>query len=262
MKKQVTKNLVAVLKMALKKRVFLVLCLIVLLISTLAIFANRWNSSKIITNLSVSGNRIVAEKEILGQLDTPILFNSKNKINLLQIRREVVSHPYIKSSYVTNNNSNEISIEVQERIPFAIVVTDDGNLFYTDEDASCLPYRLSDHISDLPLIRGVVHNGKIDTVALRSSIKIIVELRKPENKELYNIASEVIYYPEQRTFYLMAEDAGIKILFGEIGNLKDKFELLSGFWKERVTKNKTTKIEYVDLRWNKQLVAMESNKNK
>ena len=242
MKNQVTKKLMAVIKMALKKRVFLVLCLMILLISTLAIFANRWNLSKSITSLRVSGNKIVDEKEILNQIYTPILNNTKNKINLLQIRREVVAHPYIKSGFVTNNNSSEISIEVQERVPCAIVVNDDGSLFYTDVDASCLPYRISDQIIDLPLIRGVVLNGKVDTFALKNGIKIILELRKPENKELYNIASEVIYYPEQRTFYLMAEDAGIKILFGEIGNLQEKFELLSGFWKERVSKNKTTKI--------------------
>ena len=226
---QATKSLIAIFKLALNKKAFLVLCLIVLMISTLAIFANRWNSSKAITSIVISGNRIVAEKEIIDQLKSPLLNKAKENINLLEVRKDIVAHPYIKSTYVTNKNAHEISIEVKERLPLAIVIAEDGGLYYTDEDGKILPYRISNTIIDLPLIRGIIRNGKTDTSALISSLKIIGELKKSDNKELYNLASEIIYHPEQRTFYLMADDAGIKILFGEMGSLQEKFELLASY---------------------------------
>jgi len=255
-------RLAIMMRLALEKRVFIVLCSVILLISALAIFANMWSSNKIITSLAISGNIVIPELEIISTIHTPIINTTKNQISLQQIRRDVLHHPYVQSVAVEGSHSNQINIEIKERKPLAIIVGPDGSLVYYDENAVALPYRLSEKFHDMPLLRGVFVNGKIDTVCLLCGIKIIKELSKETYRTLYSITSEVIYQQDQKLFYLMTADAGVKIMLGETGNLDDKLDLLLAYWKEKGQKAKTANSEYIDLRWKDQLVVRDYNQGK
>jgi len=217
--------------------------------------ANAWKSSLRIKQNIVAGNRIVGTNEIL-QLTQVQMNTLLYKIDLTAIQRNVMSHPYIKDAVVERSLPNSIHVQVVERVPIAIV--NRPETMYVDENGVVLPRSISHRLFDLPMISGISAN---EPLALGSIIKqpdIIEALQllatmKIVNRPMYHNISEV-QVRNGGDIVVYSAEGGVPIIFGR-NEIPDKLVRLESFWNNVVQARGTQLLQYIDLRYQDQIVA-------
>jgi cell division protein FtsQ len=237
-----------------KPKTFGVMALIAMVI-VLAFGANAWKSKLKISQIKISGNRIVSTNEII-QLTQVQLGTFLYKTDLTAIQRNVMSHYYIKDAVVERNLPNSITIEIIERVPVALVLLSEP--FYLDEDGVVLPKTIGQKIYDLPIITGIPASesfvlgsviagpDEIEALQLLSALKVV-------NRPLYYSISEV-HVRNGGDLVLYSAEGGVPIIFGH-GELPQKLSRLEAFWNDVVTTRGIQFLQYVDLRYQDQIVV-------
>jgi cell division protein FtsQ len=217
--------------------------------------ANAWKSSLKIKQINIEGNRIVGVNEIL-QLTQLQMNTLLYKADLTAIQRNVMSHHYIKDAVVERNLPNSIHIQVVERVPIAIV--NRPETMYLDENGVVLPRSISHRLFDLPMISGISDN---EPLALGSIIKqpdVIEALHllasmKIVNRPMYHNISEV-QVRNGGDIVAYSAEGGVPIIFGR-DEMPSKLVRLETFWNNVVHTRGTRSLQYVDLRYQDQIVA-------
>jgi cell division protein FtsQ len=237
-----------------KPKTFQALMLIALVIC-LAFGANAWKSSLKINQIKINGNRIVSTNEII-QLSQVQIGALLYKADLIAIQQNVISHYYIKDAVVERNLPNSINIHIIERIPVAMVNLSEP--LYLDEDGVVLPKTVSCKIFDLPMISGI---SEIELSVLGSTItqpdeiealQLLAVLRTV-NRPLYHNISE-IHVRNGGDIMLYSAEGGVPIIFGR-GELPGKLVRLEIFWNDIVRTRGVQYLQYVDLRYQDQIIA-------
>jgi cell division protein FtsQ len=237
-----------------KPKTFSVLMLIGLLIC-LAFGANAWKSSLKINQIKIDGNRIVNTNEIvqLAQVQIGALLY---KADLTAIQRNVMSHYYIKDAVVERNLPNSITIQIIERVPIAMVNLSEP--LYLDEDGVILPKTVSYKIFDLPMISGISaneHSVAGSTISQPDEIEALqlLAVLRTINRPLYHNISE-IQVRNGGDIILYSAEGGVPIIFGH-ADLSEKLVRLEIFWNDIVRTRGVQYLQYVDLRYQGQIVA-------
>jgi cell division protein FtsQ len=217
--------------------------------------ANSWKSSLKIKQIKIDGNRIVGENEILQLTQVQIqslLYNA----DLTAIQRNVMSHHYIKDAIVERNLPNSIHIQVVERVPIAIV--NRPETMYVDDEGVVLPRSISHRIFDLPMMSGI---SESEPLAMGSTIKQpdvmealhLLATMKMVNRPLYHNISE-IQVRNGGDIVVYSTEGGIPIIFGR-DDIPGKLVRLETFWNTIVRTRGAQSLQYVDLRYQDQIVA-------
>jgi cell division protein FtsQ len=217
--------------------------------------ANAWKSSLRIKQIKIDGNRIVGENEIL-QL-TQVQMNALlYKVDLTTIQRNVMSHYYIKDAMVERNLPNSIHIQVKERIPIAIV--NRPETMYIDEEGVILPRSISHRLFDLPMMSGIPQG---EPLVLGTTIKQqdvmealhLLATMKTVNRPLYHNISEV-QVRDGGDIVVYSTEGGVPIIFGR-EDMPNKLVRLETFWNTVVRTRGAQFLQYVDLRYQDQIIA-------
>ncbi len=217
--------------------------------------ANTWKSSLRIKQMKIEGNRIVGANEIL-QL-TQVQMNALlYKVDLTAIQQNVMSHHYIKDVVVERNLPNSIHIQVVERIPIAIV--NRPETIYLDEDGVVLPRSISHRLFDLPMISGISTSEPLALGSIMKQPDVIETLQllammKAVNRPMYHNISEV-QVRNGGDIVVYSTDGGVPIIFGR-DEMPSKFVKLETFWNSVVRTRGTQSLQYVDLRYQDQIIA-------
>jgi len=221
----------------------------------LIVFANVWKSSLRVSRVTLEGNRIVEANELfqLAQVRRGSLIYD---IDLKAIQRNLLSQCYVKEATVERNLPSTIQLTVVERTPIALVNRPD--IVYLDEDGVILPHSISKALFDLPVLSGVKLDG---TVSFGSTLKDaramealqILQAAKLVNNELYHLISEIQIRADSDMVFYTAE-GGVPVIFGE-GNIADKLVRLDAFWDQVIRQRGLQNLQYVDLRYDDQVVA-------
>jgi cell division protein FtsQ len=217
--------------------------------------ANAWKSSLKIKQIKIDGYRIVGENEIL-QL-TQVQMNALlYKVDLTAIQRNVMSHHYIKDAIVERNLPNSLSIHIVERVPITIV--NRPETMYLDEEGVVLPRSISHRLFDLPMISGI---SESEPLALGSTVKQpdvmealhLLSTMKIANRPMYHNISEV-QVRNGGDIVLYSTEGGVPIIFGR-DEMPSKLVRLETFWNTVVRIRGTQYLQYIDLRYQDQIVA-------
>jgi cell division protein FtsQ len=237
-----------------KPKTFHVLMLIALVIC-LAFGANAWKSSLKINQIKIEGNRIVNTNEII-QLTQVQIGALLYKADLTAIQQNVMSHHYIKDAVIERNLPNTIHIQIRERVPIAMVNLSEP--LYLDEDGVVLPKTVSYKIFDLPMISGIsamkpfVLGSTITQPDEIEALQLLAVLRTV-NRPLYHNISEV-QVRNGGDIVLYSAEGGVPIIFGR-GDLSGKLIRLEIFWNDIVRTRGVQYLQYVDLRFQDQIVS-------
>ncbi len=226
-----------------------------LLLLGLIISANLWKSSLRVKTITVEGNRIVETNEILQlvQIQRGSLMYA---VDLTALQRNVESHHYIKSATVERDLPSTIKVTVGERKPIALV--NGPEMVYLDDEGVVLPHSISKALFDLPLISGIPGSVPLklgSAVEQEDVLEALEVLRtmKLVNREQYYQVSEL----QVRTggdLILYTAEGGVPIIFGR-GAVADKLLRLEAFWNNIVRDRGTQNLQYVDLRYEDQIVV-------
>lgn len=229
-------------------------------VTGLVVASNLWKSELTVRRVAVKGNRIVETPEIL-QLVKIAKDAQLHEVDLMAVRKNVLSHYFIKDAVVERDLPATIKITVKERAPLAIVNAQE--VLYLDEDGVVLPHSISKALFDLPILSGVP-----GTITLKPGMTLknadvqealeILATSKLLGKELYYMISEV-RLRDGGDIVLYAAEWGVPIIMGK-GNIPNKLVRLETFWREVVRQQGSERLQYVDLRFDDQIVVRWNQK--
>ena len=224
-------------------------------VTGLVVASNLWKSELRVRRVAVEGNRIVETPEIL-QLVKIAKDAQLHEVDLMAVRKNVLSHYFIKDAVVERDLPATIKITVKERAPLAIVNAQE--VLYLDEDGVGLPHSISKALFHLPILSGVP-----GTITLKPGMTLknadvqealeILATSKLLGKELYYMISEV-RLRDGGDIVLYAAEWGVPIIMGK-GNIPNKLVRLETFWREVVRQQGSERLQYVDLRFDDQIVV-------
>jgi cell division protein FtsQ len=233
------------------------LVMILLLIVTVgaALGANMWERDFMVRDLHTEGNRIVSSSEIIGLAAIP-----KNQklfdVDLNQARKRIRTNQFIRSVSVNRDVPDRISITVEERVPVAAILGE--KTLYIDAGEMTPPPVRSEFIFDLPVLTGAlpfaecVPGKRVSSDVLREALQIVVTAQKISD-DFYRLISEVHVDPAH-SISLFTSESGVPVLFGR-GDPAGKLVRLEAFWREFVSQRGAGELQYIDLRFEDQVVV-------
>lgn len=237
------------------RRISFGLVFLLLLGILLTVGANAWKSSLVVQKVAVEGNRVVATNEIL-QLAHVSPGMKLYDLDLTVIQRDVASHHFLRSAVVERDLPSTIRITVEERRPLALLRHNE--ILYVDRDGVVLPHQVSRELFDLPIITGLPASPRprvgttLTNQDLREALSILIAA-EVIGKELYHLISEV-QLRNGGDLVLYTAEGGIPVLYGR-GNAAEKLMRLEAFWNAVVREQGTQHVEYVDVRFEDQIVV-------
>ena len=231
-----------------------------LLAIALVVAANLWKSNLKVKRVTIEGNRIVETAELTQLIKVP-----KNtplqEIDLMAVRRDIMSHHFIKDAVVERDLPATLKVTVKERVPLAII--NSTEILYLDEDGVVLPHSISKQLFDLPVLTGMpeglvlMPGATLKNADIQEALRILAS-SKLVNKELYHLISEV-RLRNGGDIILYASEWGVPIIFGR-GEITNKLVRLEAFWNDVVHERGSDNLQYVDLRFDDQVVVRWNNK--
>ncbi len=241
---------------------------ILVLIGILALLglSHVWRSGLKAREFVVAGNSILSEEEILNLAAIPRPIGMF-ELDLMDIKRRIEKHAYVKEAIVSRDLPSRIRIHVRERSPVAILAGPQPLLI--GADLVLLPTTPSSEMYDLPIVTGWRSKTAIESRDEASGIPThwtpsklhrdfrraleIIEISKRIDEDLYQLLSEVRLLDDGDVI-LYSSDFGVPIVFGR-GDVARKLVYLHEFWEQVVAREGAGKLQSVDLRFEGQIVA-------
>jgi cell division protein FtsQ len=89
-------------------------------------------------NVKISGASQLSERDIMGRV-TPYLKESLLRVDIVKIKEAITNHPFVREVSVKRAYPFSVVIDVKEKVPSALWVKNDGDVFVLDESGE--PYR-------------------------------------------------------------------------------------------------------------------------
>lgn len=201
-------------------------------------------------NIKVTGAKYLQAAEILdyAAVDPTIgLFN----LDLKAIAARVKNHPLIEDAIVSRRLPAGLEIRVVEKRPIAIL--NDGNLQAIDENAECLPEFRQEMLFDFPVITQVPRQA---TERLRRIVSFLKYVQR-QHFQLYADISEISYSDAAGIYFYLTNDV-VPVVMGN-GNFAAKSQQLVQVLTLLKSKQRLSKVEYMDLRFDNQVIVKEEN---
>jgi len=240
-----------------RTKVILAFAALLLLVSVVVYFSNKWNSEKVIKGLTVSGNAFIPAGEFSELVHDTVIKQIKERIRLKSIKNSIEKHPFIKSANVTFASNDNINADLNLRYPVAIFVNKTGDLIFVDNEGTLLPYRYFNSFTGLLVISGIFKDDKPDSSKMKDAMYILSTLNKIDNKFIKACVSQINYKSNDNSLEFYMNIDGLKVYFGTSYNLEPKLNKLENFMKYYLIQAKKPKVRYVDLRWANQVVFSE-----
>jgi cell division protein FtsQ len=231
-----------------------------LLAIALVVAANLWRSDLKVKRVTIEGNRIVETAELIQLIKVP-KNTQLQEIDLMAVRRDIMSHHFIKDAVVERDLPATLKVTVKERVPLAII--NSTEILFLDEDGVVLPHSISKQLFDLPVLTGMpdglalAPGATLKDTDIQEALKILA-CTKLVNKELYHLISEV-RLRNGGDIVLYASEWGVPIIFGQ-GDIPSKLVRLEAFWNDVVRERGSDNLQYVDLRFDDQVVVRWNKK--
>ncbi len=233
----------------------LVLALLLIVTIGVALGAGMWSRDLVVTEVHVEGNRIVSANEILSLAAIP-KSQRLYAVDLNAARKRVLANQFIRNVSVTRDVPDRISVTVEERVPIAAIAGE--RMLYIDADGMVLPPARSEFIFDLPVLTGAfptsecVPGKRVTSDVFREALEIVSAAQKISD-DCYRLVSEV-HVDAGNSLELFTSESGVPVLFGR-GDVAGKMVKLDAFWKEFVSQRGAGELQYIDLRFEDQVVV-------
>ncbi|MDH7516012.1 MAG: FtsQ-type POTRA domain-containing protein [Bacteroidota bacterium] len=234
------------------------LMLAIACIATLAVLADQWHKHAVKVSVDVRGVHFLTDGEILkaaGVPDTAVLAD----IPLEQVRSRVERLALVRKALVFREPPSTLVVQVEERMPLALVVNAGECDRVVDEEGYVLPLAPSAVPQTLPII----HAGYAFTLPppgrpvshrrLREALGMLRAIRCC-GLEFYHLFSE-ISLAGKKDFILYTIDGGIPIYLRDTDRLPAVMRAFRTCWQILAAERGVEKLAYIDLRYRDQIVV-------
>ncbi len=241
------------------KRVYVYFALLIMIVLTAFGMKSQWQKHVPVRQVSVEGVSVISKDEIVRLMKLPPNV-PMYELDLTALQQNILTNSFVEKVVIQRDAPASLRVKVEERKPAAILLS--GELYYIASDGTVLPYIASSETYDIPVISGVdstsvVKMGqKLFNPDVREALEIIAAL-KAASDELFHAVSE-IRLRKGHDLVLYSFESGIPIIFGK-GDAVKKMVKLDAFWQKFVRNNETKDIQYIDIRFDDQVVVSRKN---
>ena len=197
-------------------------------------------------SIELDENKFVTKEVIIEYLRENTLHPDSillEDVSFRDIENVLTQHPSIKSAEVYSDMNANVFISVTQRNPI-VRVQEDKKGYYLDEDGLEIP------LSNVYTSRMLLVTGEVNSV---------------NNKDLFNLTNfiynndfwkkQIVQINIENSKLLMLTKLGEQLEFGEIKNVKEKFENLMLYYEKGNSQN----IDYktLNLEYNNQIVCIK-----
>lgn len=242
------------------------LCLLIVLVTALLIITYvsfKWADYIdlfVVDSIEVVGCKILSPENIISSGEIP----SKQKIfdiDIASIQNRIEEKPYVKAAIVSKQFPNRLIITIRERIPICYLNCEE--LVLVDNECVILPLPEKPLDRCLPIIsvfsnrQGKYQPGTTISDSTTSNIVHLVNNLMHKTPKLYSQISEV-YYKKNGNITLFTTNGGTPIFLGK-NNLEKRLSILATWQYQIENKHDLNDYQYIDLRWEKQIVTKEKS---
>jgi cell division protein FtsQ len=220
-------------------------------------FIINWSKSSdlfILKKVKIEGNNFVTDEEIL-KLASIKISDKLYEVDITSRQKRISENPFIKGVTITRNPPSTLVITIIEREP--VFFLNETDLYPVDNEGYIMPHLKIGKMYDLPIVSGIkVKEKKFGEKNKDTKINqtiLLLEKIKEIDKNLYHIISE-IHFDKNEEIRLHLIKGGSEIVVGKNDFLK-KFVYLGGFLRELNKETEINKIDYIDLRFENQIVV-------
>ena len=219
------------------------------------VVANSWNKGLVVKDISTRGNKILTSSEIVSTAGIE-KGQKLYSMNLDAARKRVESNPYVLTASLVRDVPGRVTIVVQERVPIALLHADRHVLI--DSAGIILPEVKEGKVFDLPFLTGVTLSPDckpgttIHSAPVREALSLLSGAQRVSD-DLFHRISEV-HVASDGELLCYTSESGVPVMFGQ-GSIPEKLAKFDSFWKQEVDREGVQTLQYVDLRFEDQVVA-------
>lgn len=253
MKKWLTRGLALVLSVV----------LIILAVNTYLHFRNG-TVERVTVHIEKQGsNGFLTDSTVLQMVHSSdsIIGKPVKEVHTQQIRKIILSSPYVNSSDVYFTIDGNLVINVKERKPLFRIINNNNTDCYVGEDGSIFPLG-KNYVSRVMLVNGFINtplkpgNKLTDSTYRKTLLPGIYQMAKQINKDpfLKAIISQV-FVNSKGEIDLIPEVGKQVIRFGEPVQVQIKLENLKAFYQQALVKEGWKKYKEINLKYTNQVVC-------
>lgn len=199
-------------------------------------------------NVNIVGANHVDVKAIENGLSDKM---EKNLIflNKSEILTNILKYPYVKEAQIAKRPLHTLVITLEERVPLAILVTDEVS-YIIDKEANLLQVKQDSDVFDLPIISGVAlkNNEKLGETVKNDEVILAAKLINENKESISEFIQEINV--KNRHDILLYTTQGIEVRFGDEKHSAERLKKLFDIIEQVVLpRSLNGKIEYVDMRY-------------
>jgi cell division protein FtsQ len=230
-------------------------------LTALAVVGWRWQASLPLAAVEVTGVVHADTTELLDLAavpDSALLFHLDPVILEDRVRR----HPWVAEASVTRWVTGTLSIDVEERVPTALVLDGDGRPAYFFDAAGFRMPAVAPrpgHAYDVPLLRGRFGDYQPTTPVEDEAVRDLLATLAALPPEVDALVSSVERAADDSFVLHTAPAPGsgsIPVALGRAG-FAAKLDRLHAFWDQAILTRPDTPVRRIDLRFDGQIVTRE-----
>ena len=219
--------------------------LLLILLTSSGLFSSFPDHNYTDININYLSNGHFDNEKVVNSLISHKELSYLININEFQkVEKELEKIKSIKSIDIYRNNYLQLEIDIKDREPIAFIR--DLNSYMDSSGVIIKTHNLS--IDSIPVIKGFVPDGEESKI-----LKVITAI---DNDNFFENKLKFISL-KGGDIYLNISDFDFDIRFGNEFQLKNKLNMLKGFYIYQFNNSSNTKYKQVDLVYNNRLIAIK-----
>ena len=218
---------------------------LIILLTSSGLFSSFPDHNNTDININYLSNGHFDNEKVVNSLISQKELSYLININEFQkVEKELEKIKSIKSIDIYRNNYLQLEIDIKDREPIAFIR--DLNSYMDSSGVIIKTHNLS--IDSIPVIKGFVPDGEESKI-----LKVITAI---DNDNFFENKLKFISL-KGGDIYLNISDFDFDIRFGNEFQLKNKLNMLKGFYLYQFNNSSNTKYKQVDLVYNNRLIAIK-----
>ena len=218
---------------------------LIILLTSSGLFSSFPDHNNTDININYLSNGHFDNEKVVNSLISQKELSYLININEFQkVEKELEKIKSIKSIDIYRNNYLQLEIDIKDREPIAFIR--DLNSYMDSSGVIIKTHNLS--IDSIPVIKGFVPDGEESKI-----LKVITAI---DNDNFFKNKLKFISL-KGGDIYLNISDFDFDIRFGNEFQLKNKLNMLKGFYLYQFNNSSNTKYKQVDLVYNNRLIAIK-----
>ena len=218
---------------------------LIILLTSSGLFSSFPDHNNTDININYLSNGHFDNEKVVNSLISHKELSDLININeFAKVEKELEKIKSIKSIDIYRNNYLQLEIDIKDREPIAFIR--DLNSYMDSSGVIIKTHNLS--IDSIPVIKGFVPDGEESKI-----LKVITAI---DNDNFFKNKLKFISL-KGGDIYLNISDFDFDIRFGNEFQLKNKLNMLKGFYLYQFNNSSNTKYKQVDLVYNNRLIAIK-----